>query len=304
MRLAILHTQRAVDEPEEITFLLNGKSIDSSKFDLDSLRSFEGWTRPEKLACHILDKALAEVIGTCRLDEVDRSLSALSLPFHPMWNQFIDRVYFIREGTDTSENWKIAFSVEISPDDWANPYTISAYDEALSRAATDSNDFAANANLWGVKRWRERDEEDEYSGISWSLDFSSGVRAASKTIREEMGFWSEKLKAINTSAVRDILKDRKDALVTFFEFPPLIKTSCEQYLMYFVQFLEDLGIRADSEIKRQAGQVMFAVAPKDGDVALTKIKEALQVYLRLPLDPTFNESTPAFSGYRRYSVAS
>src|SRR5262249_35460458 len=80
---------------------------------------------------------------------------------------------------------------------------------------------------------------------------------------------------------------RKNAVTTFFKFPPEMKTACEQYLIYFVQFLEDLGLRADAEVKESAGRVLFSVIPRDGPAALENVREALEIYLRLPDAPGF-----------------
>jgi hypothetical protein len=57
--------------------------------------------------------------------------------------------------------------------------------------------------------------------------------------------------------------------------------------LYFVQFLSDLGIEANAEVKEEASRVLFSVTPMDEKQALGKIREALQVYLGLPLAPEF-----------------
>jgi|SRR5579864_5209586 len=104
-----------------------------------------------------------------------------------------------------------------------------------------------------------------------------------------------------SARLRAVLRRKKisshigDSLVTFFRFPPGIRSCCSQYLLYFVQFLEDLGIKADSEIKEHAGRILFSVTPADGPGALGKIKEALEVYLDLPRNPEFNATAGEFS---------
>ncbi len=70
-----------------------------------------------------------------------------------------------------------------------------------------------------------------------------------------------------------------------FNFPEQFKTPCEQYLLYFAQFLQDLGISATSNLKEEAGKVLFSVTPTDDKEALDKIREALAVYLNLPASP-------------------
>jgi hypothetical protein len=77
----------------------------------------------------------------------------------------------------------------------------------------------------------------------------------------------------------------ENSLVAWFEFPEAIKVPCEQYLQYFVQFLRDLGVEANSELKQQAGHVLFSVTPVDKEDALESIRDALDIYLRLPSSP-------------------
>lgn len=71
------------------------------------------------------------------------------------------------------------------------------------------------------------------------------------------------------------------SLSSVFRFPPQIKTACEQYLIYFGQFLADLGIEAQTQISEEVDAVLFKVTPKDGTSALANIRDALDAYLRL-----------------------
>jgi DNA-binding transcriptional regulator LsrR (DeoR family) len=70
-----------------------------------------------------------------------------------------------------------------------------------------------------------------------------------------------------------------------FDFPKEVRIACEQYLLYFGQFLSDLGVSADTAITHEAGKVLFTVTPTDRDTALEKIREALDTYLQLPSQP-------------------
>jgi hypothetical protein len=72
---------------------------------------------------------------------------------------------------------------------------------------------------------------------------------------------------------------------TLFYFPEQIRVFCEQYLLYFAQFLQDLGINTTANLKEEAGKVLFSITPNDDFEALDKIREALAVYLNLPDSP-------------------
>ena len=78
---------------------------------------------------------------------------------------------------------------------------------------------------------------------------------------------------------------RSDALIAYFNFSNEVAVACEQYLIYFVQFLKDLGVGAEADLRHEAGQLLFLVKPDSQTVALEQIREALSVYLQLPANP-------------------
>ena len=71
-----------------------------------------------------------------------------------------------------------------------------------------------------------------------------------------------------------------------------MQVACEQYLLYFVQFLKDLGVDATASLTHDAGSVLFAVTPTDGRHALERIREALDLYLNLPSSPGTDALVP------------
>jgi hypothetical protein len=77
-------------------------------------------------------------------------------------------------------------------------------------------------------------------------------------------------------------KNSKDIFTTEFKFPDDYKAPCKQYLAYFSQFLVDIGINADTSISENASRVLFTVKPRDGNEALSRIKEALEIYINAP----------------------
>ena len=65
-----------------------------------------------------------------------------------------------------------------------------------------------------------------------------------------------------------------DAIVLRFDFPKPVKAACEQYLLYFGEFLRDVGVNAETELREVAGKVLFQVRPTDKTEALSTIHEA------------------------------
>ncbi|MFS0556566.1 hypothetical protein [Brevibacillus sp. 179-C9.3 HS] len=78
-----------------------------------------------------------------------------------------------------------------------------------------------------------------------------------------------------------------NTLVSLFSFPEHIKIACEQYLLFFVTFLKEIGINATGDLVHQAGDVLFSITPESKEIALEQIQRALQIYLQLPENPAF-----------------
>lgn len=109
---------------------------------------------------------------------------------------------------------------------------------------------------------------------------------ANKSIEDELLTYQLALLATHKETIETLqLHNVDNLLLASFDFPEELKIPCEQYLLYFAQFLRDLGINATSNLKEEAGKVLFSVTPTDGVEALDKIRDALAVYLNLPSSP-------------------
>ena len=119
--------------------------------------------------------------------------------------------------------------------------------------------------------------------IPWGIDETNGFGMSYKGI-EKGNVW------FTLEGALDILKECLDealvyfqenskfitenSLGTLFSFPSHLKTASIQYLIYFGQFLSDLGIEAETEIKEEAHKTLFTVHPKDKAESLLNIKNA------------------------------
>ncbi len=118
--------------------------------------------------------------------------------------------------------------------------------------------------------------------------FDCAATSLDSTLGDEIRYWSTLIRSVHEEATAQlIVEQHADSLTTSFQFPPAIATACEQYLLYFVQFLADLGIQAEAEVQHKAATVLFRVTPAEGPEALQRIREALDAYLSLPTDPSF-----------------
>ncbi len=96
------------------------------------------------------------------------------------------------------------------------------------------------------------------------------------------------LRELEAAEMRLATQADRNTLVTLFQFPSDISTACGQYLLYFAQFLQDLGIEAETEVQHRASDILFSVTPNAGPEALGRIREALDVYLHIPGAPNFD----------------
>lgn len=94
----------------------------------------------------------------------------------------------------------------------------------------------------------------------------------------------------------ELLEEKKyESVISSFTFPPEVQSACEQYLIYFSKFLEDLGIQADTSIESKSRETLFTVTPKSSTDALIIIRDALNIYLNLPTMPNIDTVAQNYS---------
>lgn len=151
----------------------------------------------------------------------------------------------------------IAFNFYFVPDDWKRLWSTREYQQEFRQVFEREQPP-------GV-RWTP--EETRFDGLGDAEDrvsLSFPVHDGANTIQAEAGRHSGILTRLHESTVASLRSRlRQDWVVTYFNFPEEVKVPCEQYLLYFVQFLKDLGVEAAAELQHEAGQVLFAVKPVD-----------------------------------------
>ncbi|WP_181316435.1 hypothetical protein [Photobacterium kishitanii] len=77
-------------------------------------------------------------------------------------------------------------------------------------------------------------------------------------------------------------KEPKDALVKLFSFPKEYEAICVQYLVWFGEFLAELGIKAQVISEQNGTSTKFIVAPEDAEETLAQVEKLFYTYLSLP----------------------
>lgn len=163
---------------------------------------------------------------------------------------------------------------------WNRPYSFLDYCDEFSKLA--KTEYGISTSF------------DQYSSdFAESLTMQFLSRSADEPIEQYLSPALEIIRKVHqdTEKILTLKIDEKSVIASFPDFPKEVRAYCEQYLMYFVQFLQDLGVDASSDIKHEAGQVLFTVTPKNEHEALDKIRTALEIYLYLPSSPIKNEPT-------------
>lgn len=173
----------------------------------------------------------------------------------------------------------IIFEVAPTLPEWNRPYRFVDYCNEFTRLA------------------KEEYEMDVHHQYPINEHFADSLR-----IRFEYPLSHESLQGYVTSAILltkavhreteqnlTLKVNERSVIASFTDFPKEVETYCEQYLTYFIQFLRDLGVDATSELKHEAGQVLFTVTPNNKHEALDNIRTALEIYLHLPSSPIGND---------------
>lgn len=117
----------------------------------------------------------------------------------------------------------------------------------------------------------------------------TGKKLPDQCLYQEMSYIIEKLSSIQQEILSEGLLDEQPSIMQEFEFPKEIRVYCEQYLIYFAQFLKDVGVEVTASITENDGKSIFHVTPKSKDEALKKIHKALGAYLNLPVVVTLDQ---------------
>jgi len=196
-----------------------------------------------------------------------------------IWTEDEIKIYDISAYIDIGEKNKTRWHLRPKLNTWRTSFTYQEFFEV----------FIKEIRKKKIDWYFDKPKENEFIFVYRKINSlnSTVISEIEKSLEEIKICIENTLKIVN-------LRTEENSLTGSFDFPDELKVPCKQYLLYFAQFLKDLGINANTNLKEEAGKVLFSVTPIDNIEALDKIREALAVYLNLPSSPiVYDESFAA-----------
>ena len=252
---------------EEGYLVLNGQLIEDSL-----VRQYKG-----RLVVEVYETDASTLLMQYQFAEIAEQFGMVRLQLPEAPSEYFNVAYIFCRDADDIETLQLRFDFATDEELWTKSWSITDFVSTLKRLVEDRD-------VHGLSYYRI-----PAGPLNGGVSFKVELHTPEETVQQALQRWlpiirdvCEEAEAILTASTP------KEALVALFRFAPEVKTACEQYLLYFVQFLEDLGIQATAGLQEQARGVLFTVIPESGPGALERIREALDLYLRIPGSPEFD----------------
>lgn len=241
---------------------LDGVTVEAEKCEVRVLGGF--------FNLHIYDLELSEEILARRFSDLpDRSI-ALTIPQAAKViddSSVVESIQVIKV-----KKCSIEFDITFDFENWKKTWSPAEYGRVLQEHLNETQFQGVGLKLRGSCLFSD------------GFSISAQVPSMGLTIGSEVSRLIEAVTQLhNTTTISLTDQVGSESVTTVFDFPEEVRVPCEQYLLYFVQFLMDLGVEATAELRHQSGHVLFAVTPSNKEEALDKIRTALETYLSLPM---------------------
>jgi hypothetical protein len=259
---------------ENRDFSINGEVIDGVRVFVHK-EEVTSELRSESFSAHFKKQSIAAIRPISLTELLDHfDYFRIDLPHTPVepGDWFFGTMRAGSEVDEETSQRLILIDVDFELEYWDRPYSLT--------------DLAGFLELEFEPPLKYEQEDPD------SLMFGFGARTTypdELTVGEILDHLLPKLQMVSDYARESLESLVEQSLTTEFEFPEEVRPACEQYLLYFGQFLKDLGIVADTQIREQASRVLFTVTPRDREQALDAIREALSCYLQMPHSPEIEE---------------
>ncbi|BBA71194.1 hypothetical protein [Geobacter sulfurreducens] len=218
------------------------------------------------------DKKYSKTVAENVLLESYQPLIDVSLDCDVDWGDNVS--IYIR-----AEDYEIVFTCHPDLEKWNQYYTFQQYCNELAGILMDIKDDRIK-----FKTYKEESYYVNAFEITLPFEFTQGP------ISYGIAICSNIISNLHSKVVTALAENSTaNSISLLFDFPEEVRVPCEQYLLYFAQFLLDLGVKATSNISNNGGTTLFSVTPLNREEALDKVRIALDAYLSLPSSPVSSD---------------
>lgn len=121
-----------------------------------------------------------------------------------------------------------------------------------------------------------RDIDDGYLFSEFTLYFKDSANSLDSIINNSINEILNYHTNIFSSA-------KENYFEAIFDFPEEYQSILKPYMLYFEEFLNDLCIETDVNVRKEGLDTILSVEPKNKDEALEKIANALRMYISAPI---------------------
>jgi hypothetical protein len=273
----MLEIRERKDEPGIYDLVLDGEVIDPGNLEDPSyfLYKHDDDDPEGRVGFEVdINEELLSLIATRHFSDIHTELNPITIDAHEI--SFINTL-IIREMTrqDNGDQFALVFQWLLKLEDWREPFS---FGECLDEFELRTKSTTSPLIVLEVRN-------EIFPNV---LRISASIESPQLTIGEEIERCATAIQQLFQEA-KDSLRSKRRANSVVVDFPEgipeSVKVPCQQYLLYFVEFLRDLGVEATAEIQQEAGRVLFAVTPTNKEIALDKIRYALGYYISLPSNP-------------------
>jgi hypothetical protein len=226
---------------------------------------------------HFYNEEVISLLTSYSFNEVGKTFTKFSFDIdEDWWDNSFDIDIYCNEYYDTKIP-SIKVNLQFQEwEHWAKPWSMSSVAKQLE---INIGELSNNK----IKYWQD-DEDSMLNGFGLEYFPANNSLAINEEVNTLINIVEILVNKTNKTLLSSI--DRESVL-TYFQFPDEIKTACKQYLVYFAQFIADMGILVDTELKEELNHTLFKIVPKDKTESLDKIREALNIYLNAPSHQNF-----------------
>jgi hypothetical protein len=226
---------------------------------------------------HFYNEEVIDVLTSHSFSEIGKTFSEIGYAIDiEWWENWIDIDIYC------STYYKIripCIKINLQLQDWehwAKPWSMSSL----------AKQFEINVNALANEKIKYWQEEEDSMLNGFGIEYFPSDH--SLNINTEVSQILDIMETLANKTNEDLLMSLdSEAVLTYFQFPEEIKTACKQYLVYFTQFIADMGILVDTELKEELNHTLFKIIPKSKKESLDRIREALNIYLHAPNDQGF-----------------